>query len=119
MSFILYRNKLYIGNNNLSNRIPLVDSRSYTPLLLAAVEGNSEAVETLLKNGADLFVQDKDDRSVLYWAAAQNHQNVLKVHQISRYLFYALSYLRLKMFYNYASLLLMSFAGIIERSSNI
>ena len=70
----------------------LVDSHSYTPLLLAAVEGNSEAVETLLKNGADLFVQDKDDKSVLYWAAAQNHQNVLKVHKISTYQFYALTF---------------------------
>ena len=93
MTFILYKNKLYIGNNNLNNRIVLVDSHSYTPLLLAAVEGNSEAVETLLKNGADLFVQDKDDKSVLYWAAAQNHQNVLKVHKISRYPFYALTFL--------------------------
>ena len=54
-------------------------SISYTPLLLASAEGNSEAVEMLLKNGADIYVQDKDDKSVLYWAAAQNHQNVLKV----------------------------------------
>ena len=52
---------------------------SYTALLLAAVEGNSEAVEVLLRNGADIYVQDKDDKSVLYWAAAQNHQNVIKV----------------------------------------
>ena len=33
----------------------------------------------LLKHGADIYVQDKDDKSVLYWAAAQNHQNVLRV----------------------------------------
>jgi ankyrin repeat protein len=46
---------------------------------LAAVEGNSDAVEILLEHGADIYVQDKDDKSVLYWAAAQNHQNVLKV----------------------------------------
>lgn len=43
------------------------------------MEGNSEAVEVLLRNGADIYVQDKDDKSVLYWAAAQNHQNVIKV----------------------------------------
>ena len=52
---------------------------SYTALLRATVEGNSEAVEVLLRNGADIYVQDKDDKSVLYWAAAQNHQNVIKV----------------------------------------
>ena len=52
---------------------------SYTPLLLAAVEGNSESVNILLENGADIYVQDKEDKTVLYWAAAQNHQNVLKV----------------------------------------
>ena len=52
---------------------------SYTALLLAAVEGNSEAVEVLLRNGADIYVQDKDDKSVLYWAAAQNHQSVIRV----------------------------------------
>ena len=43
------------------------------------MEGNSEAMEVLLRNGADIYVQDKDDKSVLYWAAAQNHQNVIKV----------------------------------------
>ena len=46
---------------------------------MASAEGNAEAVQILLKNEADIYVQDKDDKSVLYWAAAQNHQNVIKV----------------------------------------
>ena len=62
-----------------TNYLSFSATTSFTPLLLASAEGNAEAVEMLLKNGADIYVQDKDDKSVLYWAAAQNHQNVLKV----------------------------------------
>ena len=69
-----------VGLYNLRNsNITFYCNLSYTALLLATVEGNSEAVEVLLRNGADIYVQDKDDKSVLYWAAAQNHQNVIKV----------------------------------------
>ena len=32
----------------------------------------------LLREGADLFVQDREDRSVLYWAAAKNNLETVK-----------------------------------------
>ena len=55
------------------------DKDGYNPLLLAASEGNAEAVDILLKLHADIFVIDKEDRTVLYWAAMQNHKNVIDV----------------------------------------
>ena len=55
------------------------DKDGYNPLLLAASEGNAEAVEILLRSQADIFVIDKEERTVLYWAAMQNHKNVIDV----------------------------------------
>ena len=54
-------------------------SDNFTPLLLASAEGNAEAVELLLSHGADIFALDKEDKSALYWAAAQNHITVVEV----------------------------------------
>ena len=55
------------------------DKDGYNPLLLAASDGNAEAVDILLKMQADIFVLDKEERTVLYWAAMQNHKNVIDV----------------------------------------
>ena len=45
--------------------------------------GNAEAVYVLLQTGANIFSIDKEDRTVLYWAAMQNHQNVIDVRNLS------------------------------------
>ena len=57
------------------------DKNGYTPLLLAASEGNAEAVRVLLQSGANIFCMDKEDRTVLYWASMQNHKNVVDVRK--------------------------------------
>ncbi len=46
---------------------------------LAASEGKTDAVEVLLDEGADIFVVDREDRSVLYWTAAKNNDEGVKV----------------------------------------
>ena len=48
-------------------------------MLLASAEGNVEAVRILLAAGADIFAQDKEDRTTLFWASAQNHGEVVKM----------------------------------------
>ena len=60
-------------------KIEKKDKDNFTPLLLAAAEGNSESVEVLLKNGANINVVEREDKSVLYWAAAQNHEQTVSV----------------------------------------
>ena len=50
--------------------------------------GNAEAVYVLLQTGANIFSIDKEDRTVLYWAAMQNHKNVIDVRNLSYPPFY-------------------------------
>ena len=50
--------------------------------------GNAEAVYVLLQTGANIFSIDKEDRTVLYWAAMQNHKNVIDVRNLSYPTFY-------------------------------
>ncbi len=46
---------------------------------MAAYEGNPEAVDMLLDHGANIYATDKEDKTVLYWAAASNKLNTIKV----------------------------------------
>lgn len=62
------------------------DKDGYTPLLLAASEGNAEAVYVLLQSGANIFSIDKEDRTVLFWAAMHNHKNVIDVMSMRLFL---------------------------------
>ena len=55
------------------------DKDNLTPLILAAAEGNAEAVGRLIQNGANIFSLDSEEKSALYWAAAQNHIKVVQV----------------------------------------
>ncbi len=48
-------------------------------LQLASFEGNPEAVDVLLDHEADIFATDKVDKTVLFWAAANNHLETVKV----------------------------------------
>ena len=50
---------------------------------LLSLLGNAEAVYVLLQTGANIFSIDKEDRTVLYWAAMQDHKNVIDVRNLS------------------------------------
>jgi ankyrin repeat protein len=45
------------------------DKDGFTPLLLAASEGQSDAVAALMRHGASLAVMDKNEKTAIYWAA--------------------------------------------------
>ena len=68
-------------------RIDPKDKDNFTPLLMAACEGNADAVRMLLDNNADMYAIDKEDKSALYWAAAQNHVEAAQVRFIIRFCF--------------------------------
>lgn len=55
-----------------------------TPIIIAAEDGNQEAVELLLEHQARLDIIDGQNRSALYYAAMNNHLIVLKVELKSR-----------------------------------
>ena len=74
-----------------SAQIETQDKNGYTPLLLAASEGNAEAVRVLLQSGANIFCMDKEDRTVLYWASMQNHKNVVDVSKIKLLLLFVVA----------------------------
>ena len=50
-----------------------------SPLLLAAVWGRANAVKALIIGGCELNTTDKDGRSAVYWAAQEEHMDVLRV----------------------------------------
>jgi ankyrin repeat protein len=54
------------------------DDDGYTPLLLAAVNGDEAVVKQLLENGADLKSKDDDGRTSLSWAAGNGYEGVVK-----------------------------------------
>ena len=45
------------------------DKDGFTPLLLAASEGQSDAVAALMLHGASLVVMDKNEKTAIYWSA--------------------------------------------------
>ncbi|KAJ5462387.1 hypothetical protein N7530_010592 [Penicillium desertorum] len=54
------------------------DDDGYTPLLLAAVNGDEAVVKQLLEKGADLESKDDDGRTSLSWAAGNGYEGVVK-----------------------------------------
>ena len=56
-----------------------LDEDSHTPLLLAAVHGQTEALQKLLDRGAPIDDLNKDGKSVVFVASEENHTEVLKV----------------------------------------
>jgi ankyrin repeat protein len=57
----------------------LAEALRLTPLHLAALRGNVEEVERLLKSGADPNVRDVFYRTPLHYAAARNHKAVAEL----------------------------------------
>ena len=56
-----------------------LDNDSYTPLLTAAANGQTDAFRTLLGRGATIDVVDKEGRSAVFLAAEEEHIPILKV----------------------------------------
>ena len=54
-------------------------SNSLTPLLLAVSEGHTDVAKLLLEGGADMHVVDKDEKTVIFWAAAKGNVQTLQV----------------------------------------
>ena len=62
--------------------IDVDDQDNTTPLMMAAYNGNAEAVSTvevLLDHNADLSALDSSEKSAIYWAAQENAFEVLKL----------------------------------------
>lgn len=55
------------------------DERHWTPLMIAAHNGNEEMVELLLKSGADIQHKDIGGYNPLHWAALNGHERIVKL----------------------------------------
>jgi len=55
------------------------DDRNWTPLMVAAFNGNEEFAKLLIKCGARVSTQDKNGYTPLHWAAYNGHVNVIKL----------------------------------------
>ena len=55
------------------------DMESYTPLMLAAAAGHTDAFNILLARGSAIDDVDNDGQTVLHLAAKENHTKVLQV----------------------------------------
>ncbi|KAJ5964750.1 uncharacterized protein N7479_004626 [Penicillium vulpinum] len=77
------------------NNIHRPDKSGLTPLIYAAVHGDTEVIQLLLENGADINTMDNNGRSVFFHAALQNKftnltalftsVNIKNIHQPDRY----------------------------------
>ena len=56
-----------------------MDINSYTPILTAAFHGHTKALLVLQERGAKVDVLDKNEKSVLFIAAENNHLETLEV----------------------------------------
>lgn len=83
----LYSQQRGVGHS-LYNLVPFLyrdaditanDTQSYTPLMIAAVEGHVDAFELLLVRGSPIDDVDENGRTVLHLAAQKNHVEVLQV----------------------------------------
>ena len=59
--------------------IEACDEKSFTPLLTAVAWTKKEAVECLLRLGAEVDATDKDGSSSVFWATKLNCVEILKV----------------------------------------
>ena len=59
--------------------IEAFDEKSFTPLLTAVAWSRKEAVECLLRLGAEIDATDKDGSSSVFWATKLDCVEILKV----------------------------------------
>lgn len=74
-SFIYNSSFIFISGADIETR----DSAHFTPLMVAVAEGHEDSVKILLKSNAIIDVLDNMDRSVIFWAAQENHPKTLSV----------------------------------------
>lgn len=55
------------------------DDRNWTPLMVAAFNGNLEFAQLLIKCGARISTRDKNGYTPLHWAAYNGHVDVIKM----------------------------------------
>ena len=56
------------------------DKDNFSPLLFAACNGHAETIQRLLSKGADLYAVDKNDKTAIYWTAAEDNIEALNVN---------------------------------------
>ena len=54
-------------------------SHGHTPLMRAALDGDTESVKELLNQGVDINQRDDNDRTALMFAVVNNHYETMKV----------------------------------------
>lgn len=54
-------------------------SHGHTPLMQAALDGNTERVRDLIRQGADIDQRDDNDRTALMFAVINRHYETMKV----------------------------------------
>lgn len=55
-----------------SNLLNTQDEEGYTPIHLAVINGNKDAVKRLITAGADLNCLDNEHHSCVHWATGKN-----------------------------------------------
>ena len=80
-TFSSYRHATYLFT--LVNPVP---NKMEEQLREAACIGDTEAIETLIKNGVDVNDKHKiNGWTALHWAARRNHQHIIKVSRLGFY----------------------------------
>ncbi len=59
--------------------VDLRDAREWTPLMVAAFNGNEEVASLLIKHGADVHAQDFGGYTPLHWSAFNGYNDVTKL----------------------------------------
>lgn len=54
-------------------------SNSFTPLLVAVSEGRTDATSLLVERGANVQAVDKDEKTIVFWCAAEGNVKTLHV----------------------------------------
>ena len=65
--------------NGPSIKVNTASMYGYTPLIVAACNGNAVAVAMLLGEGADAFAKDSTDWTALHWAASHEHPDIVSL----------------------------------------
>ena len=64
------------------DKLEVEDDKLNTPLLMAAAEGSSEAISTLVKEGAKMTCTDGKGNNIVHLMVSKDNANVLKVSRL-------------------------------------
>ena len=62
--------------------VAATDAESYTPLMVAAAAGHTEAFNILLEKNPAIDDVEKEGKTILHMAARKNHISILKVRTL-------------------------------------